>query len=56
MPREDDETISVALYLVHATNKAYLFIDEDGEEYWIPKSQVVNIEYGGERSDKRTSG
>lgn len=27
-------------YFVHATGKAFLLKDEDGQEFWIPKSQV----------------
>lgn len=34
------------LVLKHQTEMAYLIIDEDGEEYWIPKSQVVKIIFG----------
>lgn len=40
------ETRFVSLYLLHHTEKAYLLADEEGEEYWIPKSQVQSIEYG----------
>jgi 5,10-methenyltetrahydromethanopterin hydrogenase len=34
------------LVLVHTTDKAYLVRDDDGEESWIPKSQVTNISFG----------
>jgi len=46
--RSDEETEPVegTFYLIHATNKAYLMVDDNGEEYWIPKSQVISISYG----------
>lgn len=34
---------------VHATAKALLWRTEDGEEHWIPKSQIVAVEEAGLR-------
>lgn len=42
-----DDTVTIEdLILLHSTDKAYLVQDLDNEEYWIPKSQVFNIEFG----------
>jgi len=34
------------LLLITETNLAYLVRNEDGDEEWIPKSQVINIIFG----------
>ena len=39
------------LLLIHATNQEYLVEDEDGDEYWIPKSQVQDIVFGESKTD-----
>ena len=39
------------LILVHSTSKAYLIRNEDGEECWIPKSQVQDIRFGKDITD-----
>jgi len=41
-----ETTIIEDLVLVHSTDQAYLVRDDQGEEYWIPKSQVVSISFG----------
>lgn len=42
------------LILVHTTAAAYLVRNVDGEECWIPKSQVDYIEFGADLIDDAT--
>ena len=39
------------LLLIHTTDKAYLVEDSEGDEYWIPKSQVQDITFGKSKND-----
>ena len=41
------------LSLVHQTDRALLVETEDGEEIWIPKSQVNYIVMGAEAQDDK---
>lgn len=45
---EDYEEVSEIYVseLVQITSKAVLFLCEDGEEHWIPKSLIVELEEG----------
>jgi len=39
------------LLLIHTTDKAYLVEDSEGDEFWIPKSQVIDITFGKSKND-----
>lgn len=39
------------LLLVTSTKQAYLVRTEDGEEVWIPRSQIEYIEFGATLTD-----
>lgn len=49
---DEDETVIVEnLFLITSTDKAYLVRTIEDEEVWIPKSQVLNINFGKEIFD-----
>lgn len=42
------------LLLITQTGAAYLVRTEDGEDIWIPKSQVINIDFGDNIDDEES--
>ncbi len=42
----DDTVFIENLILINSTAKAYLVRDEDGDDVWIPRSQVIGITFG----------
>jgi hypothetical protein len=46
MHGEQETTTYNDLFLITETDAAYLVRNDTGDEEWIPKSQVINIEFG----------
>jgi len=43
----NDDTVFIEnLILIHSTPRAFLVRNEDGDDCWIPRSQVINIDFG----------
>lgn len=42
----------VDVYLVNATPAAYLIRDIDYNDHWIPRSQVIDIQFGDNVTDE----
>ena len=53
---ENDEGFEVEVTVRHKTEKALLVADEDGEEHWIPFSQIHDDSEIYENSKKGDSG
>ncbi|QGH73040.1 MAG: hypothetical protein [Siphoviridae sp. ctCJE6] len=54
MISDGEEFVLEDVYLVTSTNLAYLVETFDDQQFWIPKSQVINIEFGLDFEDEDT--
>lgn len=54
--REDEETYSKQVTVKHITEKALLVEDEEGEEVWVPHSQIHDNSEIWDESKKGESG